>query len=186
MSLIQKAKLIFRLLKDGRKLIKEMKRQQEKYRTMSTEELAQLPDCELYGAVFSRIEDKMNYDDQAQSYSVFSQPQKIVYALHILEAEVNNGGLCQFFVNSSRMFAPYISEYLGIIGAEEHQQLFDHFIHSNGIDVNELSSFRIQRIADFEMQTQRYPFDEYDDAFYALPSLEEPLTAYIKANLSAF
>ncbi len=36
--------------------------------------------------------------------------------------EVNNGGLCQFFVNSSREFAPDLSAALDAIGALEHKK----------------------------------------------------------------
>ena len=186
MSYFKNIKLIFNIFKEGTKLVKEMKRQQKRYRTMSTDELALLPDDALYSAVYSRIEDKMDYADQEKSYSVFSQPQKVVYALHILEGEVNNGGLCQFFVNSSRMYAPYISDYLALICAEEHRNLFDSFIQKYKIDVRDLDSFRIQRTEDYEQQTKRYPFDEFDEAFYALPSLEQPLCIYIRENISFF
>ena len=186
MSYFKNIKLIFNIFKEGTKLVKETKRQQERYRTMSTDELALLPDDALYSAVYSRIEDKMDYADQEKSYSVLSQPQKVVYALHILEDEVNNGGLCQFFVNSSRMYAPYISEYLALICAEEHRNLFDSFIEKYKIDVHNLDSFRIQRTEDYEQQTQRYPFDEFDEAFYALPSLEQPSCIYIRENISFF
>ena len=94
--------------------------------------------------------------------------------------------LCQFFVNSSRAVAPFISDYLGLIGAKEHKALFDGFLAKTGIDLTDLSSFAIRRIRDFEKQAKRYPFDEYDDKFYTLPSLQEPLTAYIREHLNEF
>lgn len=186
MGFFKSLKLFFRLMKDAPKMKAAMEQQQSAYVAMSAEDFSALPDEDLFFAALIRTEHKINYEAQEESFADLSQPQKVLYALNSLESEVNNGGLCQFFVNSSRMMAPYISEYMGIIGADAHKQLFDGFIQANGIDVYDLSSFQIHRTADFEKQTKRYPFDEYDDAFYALPSLEEPLTAYIKANISSF
>ena len=57
--------------------------------------------------------------------------------------ELQNGGLCQFFVNSSRSLAPYVDECLKMVGAEEHRKLFAEFVANNQIDLNNLDSFRI-------------------------------------------
>ena len=186
MGFFKSLKLFIRLMKDAPKMKAAMDQQQDAYAAMTAEALSALPDEDLYFAAMIRTERKINYESMEESFAALSQPQKVLYVLSTLESEVNNGGLCQFFVNSSRMMAPYVSESLEIIGAAAHKQLFDGFIQTNGINVSDLSSFRIHRTADFEKQAKRYPFDEYDDAFYALPSLEEPLTAYIKANLSHF
>ena len=161
--------------------IKNM-RQAKKLRALGRDGLLALDDDALYDAAACMSRDGvMEIDDPGL-------PEQLVniYALTQFEAEVNNGGLCQFFVNSSRVVAPYVSDYMALIGASEHKALFDGFISQHRIDLNDLSSFIIHRHRDYEAQTKRYPFDEYDDAFYALPSLEEPLTAYIKANLSHF
>jgi prepilin signal peptidase PulO-like enzyme (type II secretory pathway) len=48
-----------------------------------------------------------------------TKEQILAYSLYMFEMEVNNGGLCQFFVNSSRECAPFISEALEAIGATE-------------------------------------------------------------------
>ena len=186
MGFFKSLKLFFRLMKDAPKMKAAIEQQQAAYIAMTVEQFSALPDADLFFAALIRTEDKINYEALEESFAALSQPQKVLYALNSLEPEVNNGGLCQFFVNSSRMMAPYISEYMEIIGADAHRQLFNGFIQANSIDVHDLSSFRIQRTEDFAKQTNRYPFDEYDDAFYALPSLEEPLTAYIKANISSF
>lgn len=186
MGFFKTLKSLFRLMKDAPKLAQAIKEQQSAYGAMTTEDLAALSDEELFSAVVVRLESLMDYEQPKASFAALSSPQKVVYAVNCLEVEVNNGGLCQFFVNSSRMVAPYISEYLGIIGAEEHKLLFDGFITKNCIDLNDLSSFKIRHVKDFDKQVQRYPFDEYDDAFYGLPSLEEPVTAYIRSNLSSF
>ena len=159
----------------------------------ASEESAELPvlhsnmdDETVFETAFERIDILVELNEEDAENAPLTLPQRYCYALNLLELEVNNGGLCQFFVNSSRAVAPYISEYLGIIGAEDHKTLFDTFVAKNQIDLTDLSSFEIRRTRDFEKQAVRYPFDEFDDAFYRLDTLETPLIAYIRKNISAF
>lgn len=181
----------FRQLIAFRKLMKELPNQiaeqNAEYLNMRTEDLSNLPDEDLFAAAISRAECIVDrYEELIDGFLALNEHQKVVYAVNYLEMEVNNGGLCQFFVNSSRAIAPYISNYLGIIHAKDHKELFDGFIERNQIQLDDLSSFQIRRARDFEKQAERYPFEEYDDAFYELDTLETPLTAYIRAHIEAF
>ena len=187
MGLLKSIKIFFRLIKDAAKIVEQIKEQQEEYLSLSTDALSALADDELFSAAVSRAEAIVDFHDSvSEGFDALKEHQKVLYAVNYLEMEVNNGGLCQFFVNSSRAVAPYISEYLGIIGAEDHKTLFDTFVAKNQIDLTDLSSFEIRRTRDFEKQAVRYPFDEFDDAFYRLDTLETPLIAYIRKNISAF
>ena len=159
----------------------------------ASEESAELPvlradmdDDALFESAVERIDILVELNEEDAENAPLTLPQRYCYALNLLELEVNNGGLCQFFVNSSRLAAPWVSDGLAAIGAKEHKELFDGFINKYNINVNDLSSFSIRRVRDFEKQAKRYPFDEYDDQFYTLPSLQEPLTAYIRQHLDEF
>ena len=100
--------------------------------------------------------------------------------------EIQNGGLCQFFVNSSRSLAPYIEDNLNKIGATEHKNLFTEFIENNNIDVNNLYSFIISDVEEYEAQTKRYDFDSFDNKYIELPTLQSYITEYIKTNIEKF
>lgn len=181
----------FKEMREFSKMLKELPKEAEQRKSdnesLTTEELAAIPDDDLLFVVIDRIESVIDdHEELSDGLAALSGPQKVVYAVNELEVEVNNGGLCQFFVNSSRAEAPYISDALAAIGAKEHKELFDGFVGKYKIDVNDLSSFAIRRVKDFEKQAKRYPFDEYDDKFYTLPSLQEPLTAYIREHLNEF
>ena len=159
----------------------------EKYIKMSASELSQLSDEELFEAVWNRTENIVSSkDDFADGFNDLNDEQRIFYAVNYLEMEVNNGGLCQFFVNQSRMFAPIVSAYMGVIGATEHQKLYDTFIEKQHIDTNNLSSFDCDTIEDFQSQYKRYPFDEYDNAFYELEPLQNHLISFIKKHIEKF
>lgn len=165
-------------------ILASIQEQQEKealYLRMTTEELSDLSDEELLRAVVVRAEQKV---DATGGISALNEKQRIVWAVNSLDLEVNNGGICQFFVNSSREAAPWVSNSLEIIGAAEHKKLFDDFIARYRIDVNDLSSFDVETTEEFSAQYERYPFDEYDNAFCELKPLELFLTAYIRTDTS--
>ncbi|MBQ8433033.1 MAG: DUF4375 domain-containing protein [Clostridia bacterium] len=157
------------------------------YLQMSTDELSLLSDEELFYAIMVRTEHKVDdVDEWEEGVNALNFYQKVFYSVNWLEIEVNNGGLCQFFVNSSRMVAPLVSEYMAIIGAIDHKTLYDAFVEKNEIDLRDLSSFDIDTVEEFEAQYERYPFADYDDAFYELEPLETYLTKYARENLANF
>ena len=157
------------------------------YLQMSVDELRALSDEELFYAVMVRTERKVDsFEDWDEGVNSLNFHQKVFYSVNWLEIEVNNGGLCQFFVNSSRMVAPLVSEYMAVIGADEHKRLYDDFVQQNGIDLCELSSFDVDDLEEFAEQYDRYPFDDYDDAFYEAEPLETYLTKYARENLNDF
>lgn len=175
---------IIGFFKNVKKLIRDIKRQGV-YIQMSTEELACLSDEELFHAIGVRIENKIyDEDTMEEGLAALNEYEKAIYSSNYLETEVNNGGLCQYFVNSSRATAPYVSEGLALIGAERHRKLFDDFIIQNNIDVTDLSSFVINDVKEFEEQTMRYPFDDYDDAFYEMESINSYLIPFVRENIS--
>lgn len=150
-----------------------------KLRSMSESEWINLDDesfydsisCVCYNAVYDINDKEVN------------NIQKTVYSLIQFETEVNNGGLCQFFVNSSRECAPYISESLTLIGAEKIKNLFDDFIYKNNIDVTDLTSFILKDIDAYKAQTERFDFDSFDDKFYEEENLHAQIIAYARKNL---
>lgn len=177
MSIFSKIKELFSLPKQIREFRRKNAEMRERYLNMSSEELSSLSDEELFVAVLMRTE---NIVDGAESIeaglAAINKAQRVFYSVGLFESEVDNGGLCQFFINSSRAVAPVVGEYMGLIGADEHKKLYEDFIDNNGIDTRDLSFFDIEKVSEFEEKNSCYPFNEYDDAFYEL----EPLTTYLK------
>lgn len=159
-------------------VFKNMK-QAKKIRSMDSAELLKLDDDDFFDAVECVCRDAV-YDINESDIPL---TQKYVYSLIEFEAEVNNGGLCQFFVNSSSECAPYISDALGEIGAADMKALFDNFIGENNIDVTDLSSFKIESVEDYEDQTERFDFDSFDDKFYEDENFHELLVDYARKNI---
>ncbi len=163
------------------------RKREEEYVKMSSDEIVALPEDELYDMAFARTEHIVEqYPKLTDAVKALNPVQRTFYVSNYYEMEVNNGGLCQFFVNSSSDVAPWLCEALDAIGAKDHRELFQKFVTDEQIDLTDLSSFKIRRSRDFEKQTKRYPFDEFDDAFYEMEAVSDYLMKYVKENIDAF
>lgn len=151
------------------------------------EKLLKLSDDQLFEAVyFYNLDLVESYPDEVSALSQISPERRVVYILSIFDMELQNGGLCQYFVNSSRSLAPYVDECLKAVGAEEHRKLFAEFVTNNQIDLNSLDSFRISDVEEYAAQTERYDFDAFDNSYFELSPLQGFIVSYIKANISDF
>ena len=178
---------LFNFIKSVREELKKI----ENYKKMSVEELRELSDEELREALSERLmaEEDNNEWDVKECVSGFKGAKRVYYIVNYFDMEVQNGGLCQFFVNSSRDVAPYILKCLETIGAVNYEKLLKAFVEENDIDLNDLDSFIVEEIEEYEAQTQRYPFDDFDDKYYELyetESLEDMLLIYAKQHLNDF
>lgn len=154
---------------------------------MYGEQLLTLSDRQLFETVyFQNLDLVESFADEASALSQISPARRTVYILSIFDMEIQNGGLCQFFVNSSHSLAPYVDACLETVGAEAHRQLFADFISNNAIDLHDLDSFQISRVEEYAAQTARYDFNAFDDAYCDLTALQDYIVAYIKANISEF
>ena len=167
--------------------LERIEAEEDDHAQLHGEDLLVLSNEELFEAVYAQnmaiCEEAGETEDET---ALFTGARRTVFVLNIFDAEVQNGGLCQFFVNSSRIAAPYVSKALAAVGAEEHRKLFDTFIETNHIDVRDLDSFRIFGIRGFKRQHKRYDFDAFDDRYYELDPLEDPVANYIRANITEF
>ncbi len=158
--------------------MKNMKKA-KRIRTMGKEQILSLDDEQFFEAINCVCEDAV-FDINEPG---IAKEQKLLYSLIWFELEVSNGGLCQFFVNSSRECAPFISEALNEIGATDLKKLYDSFIEDNNINVNDLSSFILNDIEEYEKQTERFDFDSFDDKFYENDCLHQQIIDYARKNI---
>lgn len=165
----------------------EIMEQQARNRSLHGEELLTLSDDDLYETVYFQVLE-LGDDSETGEYNPanLTEGQRIVYVLSTFDMEIGNGGLCQFFVNSSRVVAPLVGECLTAVGADEHRRLYEDFVRNNGLNLTDLSSFIVTSRRGFIKQTKRYDFDSFDDAYYELSALQELVVAYIRANISQF
>ncbi len=180
-------KEIFRFKKELKDSIKQHEEDRKRYLLMTSEELAQLQDDALFEAVIIRTQSEVDeYEDIIEGINSLNGAKKNFYITSNYEMEVNNGGLCQFFVNTGRYAAPELSVALDEIGALEHKKAFNTFVKDNCIDLNDLSSFDIEDVSEFEQQNERYPFDKFDEVFCDMKPIQDYLTEYVRENIVRF
>ena len=171
------------------KEIKKEKEKQKQYLLMSTEEMEALDDEELSLVLEKRVFFYESYLDVGGILESFEGAKRVYYIVNSFDREVQNGGLCQYFVNSSKETAPFLMDALKTIGAHQYVELLEAFLKDNEIDLNDLSSFAIRKISEYQKQLARYPFDEFDDAYYDLyeeVAIDDLLFAYAKLHLEDF
>lgn len=173
-----------KLTADPKSFLSEIIQTQEENKQLHGEDLLTLSDDDLFETIYFQNIDIAETEDK--ELEQFTGARKTVYVLGLFDSEIQNGGLCQFFVNSSRIVAPYIIESLRYVGADEHLTLFEEFITTNNIDVSDLESFKVFSKRGYIKQTKRFDFDSFDNKYYELPALQEKLVTYIKNNIHEF
>ena len=129
----------------------------------------------LYEELLGKVYNEITFEEDL---SLLDENERVFYVLYTFDLEWCNGGLCQFFSNSSGEFAPYISDYLEIVDAIEHKKLYDDFIKENKINVNDLSFFKIEDLNEYQDIVNAYPFEDFDDEFSDLEELADYIEKY--------
>jgi hypothetical protein len=147
------------------------------YDTLTASEILTMDDDDLYQALI------MVYLDSDPE--VLRHEQRMAATLINFDAEMMNGGLCQFFVNDHTVFAQYVVDALNEVGAVEMQSHYTSFISQNGIDVTDRASFRIGSQKDYEECYARFPYDAFDQTFseiYQEENLRDLLISYVRLH----
>jgi len=147
------------------------------YITLSANEILTMEDNDVYDALITRF--------MGAEPNTLNQKQLTVAAIITFDAEMMNGGLCQFFVNDYNGYAQYINDALGEVGAIEMQEHYSSFVSQNGIDVTQMDSFRIVSVQDYAKQFERFPYEAFDNTFseiYEKEKLGDMLLAYVRLH----
>ena len=170
------------------KEIKETAIQENAYRKMNKEELLSLDNSELAYAVFIRTNFKtMLAESPEEAIKMLNEKEQVFYAVNEYLMEIENGGLCQFFANSSSFFASTISDYLDKIGATEHKLHYNSFIEINNININDLEKFKYISEEQYTSLCLEYDFVEFEYIFdVELTPLDVFLGEYIRKNIDYF
>lgn len=164
---------LMKKIKDLLAAQREEKMRIESFLKMSADDLEKLSSEELYDAVSIRLESQLFHTaEEDERIASLNEAQRVFYVLNYYDMEVQNGGLCQFFVNSSRAAAPYVHQSLLAVGAKAHASLYQDFLDNNEISPDHLDSFDIFSVDEFQEQNKRYPFEEFDTAYYSLYETE--------------
>jgi hypothetical protein len=164
----------------------EDRKRNRAFSQLTAKDLAELSDGKLADVLTFMV--LVNWPE-AKCLKKFKGAKRTFFIITYFNLEIQNGGLCQFFVNSSRLVAPYVSESLAKINAVSYKELFEKFVMDNNIPLNDLDSFKTYTFEQYELQMSRYPFDEFDHSYYKLyekEPIDDLLLQYAREHLEDF
>lgn len=114
-------------------------------------------------------------------YKSLSTEERVVLAIEALEREVNNGGYEQFFLNSSRDFAPIVVDALVSVGCRRTATITQRAIDALGCQT--LTSDTIESAMLAESEDRDQSLFVCDNQYFARPEdIEGHLLAFIRTN----
>lgn len=107
--------------------------------------------------------------------------ERVILAIEALETEVNNGGYGQFFVNSSREYAPIIVDALRRIGCPKTARITQGALQI--VEKAPMSEDEIENGTWEENEGRQAALNECDSLYFKRPEhIEDQLFAFIKVN----
>jgi uncharacterized protein DUF4375 len=107
--------------------------------------------------------------------------ERVILAVEALEREVNNGGYGQFFVNSSREYAPVIVDALRRIGCSKTAEITHKALKI--VEKTPMTDEEIENGTWEENEERQEELGECDTLYFERPeNIEESLFVFIKAN----
>jgi hypothetical protein len=107
--------------------------------------------------------------------------ERVILAIEALEREVNNGGYGQFFVNSSREYAPIIVDCLRRIGCPKTAEITQKALKI--VQQAPMTDEDIENGTWEENEDRQDALGECDSLYFERPeNIEENLFGFIKAN----
>lgn len=103
-----------------------------------------------------------------EDFALLPVSAQAMFIVAILDMEIQNGGLCQFFVNCNTSYAEKVANCLRAIGLESMAVLYESFLSVNHINPADLSSFVTPTVEAFRDQYERFPYDDFDNAYMEL------------------
>jgi hypothetical protein len=157
----------------------------DRYDEQNTNELLALETEYNVASVVLAFEQALGQKSAREGQGSLSTHERVVLAIEALEREVNNGGYSQFFLNSSREYAPIIVDCLNQIGCPRTAVNTKRAIAA--LHLPEVSEGAIQVEMEEQNDRRDKQLDECDKTYFSEPErIVERLFAYIKVHRNSF
>ena len=153
----------------------------EGYSGQSVDELLSLEGTFRCDSLVLAFEEAIGQKAQRGGVQSLTAEERVVLAVEALEREVNNGGYDQFFINSSREFAPTVVDALQRIGCKKTATITQKAIKALG--VQEVTSAAIDSAMARDNGQRLAKLNQCDDSYFKSGEpIAERLLAFINAN----
>ncbi len=156
------------------------------YSGQTTDELLRLDGPYRTESIVLAFEQAIDLKAYHRGSGSVSAEEQVLLAVEALEREVNNGGYSQFFLNSSKEYAPIVVDALNRIGCGDAALLTQRAIEALGIggpmtvEAIDLAMERDNGERDAKLQ-------ECDERYYGVVGcLAAPLLEFVRRNRDKF
>lgn len=119
------------------------------------------------------------------NFSELPPSLRAMYCVAVLDMEILNGGVSQFFINDGDVMDGWVAESLRIVGLAPIAGLYEDFVRENRIDPGEIHALFWEEGRDFAELCARYPSDDFDGDYMELREsldLEQAMLDYANAH----
>ena len=141
----------------------------------------------IFDDVASQIEKTKKPEYQA--VRTLGRSRQTIYAIWILEAEVNNGGFNQFYYNTGGQLADILPGALKLVGAHKFSELMERANYIYQRDRDKISKSQDGSLEGFSKSYEGNSLNELDDIFYKLYKDEDLVklqAAFIRTHKQEF
>jgi len=133
------------------------------------------------GSLVLAFEQAMDQKAARVGDAQLTDEERVILAIEALEREVNNGGYGQFFVNSSREYAPIIVNALRVIGCPKTAEITQSALKI--VQETPMTDQEIENGTWEQNEERQNALGQCDTLYFERPeNIEESLFAFIKAN----
>ncbi|OGP61421.1 MAG: hypothetical protein A2V67_02005 [Deltaproteobacteria bacterium RBG_13_61_14] len=154
----------------------------DQYSGESVEELIALEGKYRIDSLVLAFEQALDQKEARAGANQITAEERVIQAIEALEREVNNGGYSQFFLNSSREYAPIIVEALTRISCPKTAEITRRAIAALGIS-GSFTEAAIAEVMEAESSEREEKLEQCDNEYFQSgESIETGLFQFIKTN----
>jgi hypothetical protein len=121
-----------------------------------------------YEELYFAILDLTSGPDDDADFNSLPESGQALYIVAILDMEILNGGLVQFFANYGSAYALRTPDALRTIGLDEIAAAYESCLSTHQIVPDDLTAFKTDSIEAFGALYETYPLDDFDEHYVAL------------------
>lgn len=143
---------------------------------------------EEYEALYLALAGRTSGPDDEEFKNLPEEAQNL-FIVSVLDMEVQNGGICQFFVNYGPACAERAADCLRAVGLDEMAAAYERFFRENGINPAELHEFHAETAEQFSALYKLHPYELFDDEYMKLRrtlKFEKNILEYANGHPEAF
>ncbi|GGZ32436.1 hypothetical protein GCM10007049_27400 [Echinicola pacifica] len=161
------------------------------YKELTEQIIDSTSDENLLQVIFDNLSEKQptDYEKEYETVMSWNKSRKSIYMIWVLEAEVNNGGYNQFYLNPDGQFYKHLPEALKLVGASKFANLTEKANKTFESEYEKITKHQDGTLEGFSKSYDENPLNDFDTEFYELyktENLQQIQVDFIRKNKKEF